>query len=122
MSYCRWSTNDFRCDLYVYEDSFNRIQMHIAGRRHTIPDDLMPPSINYDDPDWSNLWPVRSKVVTELMKQYPNEPIGGPYDGLSIYFDGADEAAEWIEQKLDPLGIYNYPDTLIAELRGELND
>src|SRR5687767_6611694 len=33
MSYCRWSTDDFQCDLYCYEDVSGGFTTHVAGRR-----------------------------------------------------------------------------------------
>jgi len=35
MSYCRWSTDNFRCDLYCYEDVSGGWTTHVAGRRRT---------------------------------------------------------------------------------------
>lgn len=32
MSYCRWSTDDFQCDLYCYQ-STDGVETHIAGNR-----------------------------------------------------------------------------------------
>ena len=33
MSYCRWSSDGYRCDLYAYEDVAGCWTIHIAGRR-----------------------------------------------------------------------------------------
>ena len=33
MSYCRWSSMDFKCDLYVYEHVGGFWQAHVATRR-----------------------------------------------------------------------------------------
>jgi hypothetical protein len=34
MSYCRWSNDDFRCDLYCYEDVAGGWTTHVAARRY----------------------------------------------------------------------------------------
>ena len=33
MSYCRWSSDDWQCDLYCYEDVSGGWTTHIAGRK-----------------------------------------------------------------------------------------
>jgi hypothetical protein len=33
MSYCRWSSNDFQCDVYVYEDVAGGWTTHVACNR-----------------------------------------------------------------------------------------
>lgn len=37
MSYCRWSSMNWRCDVYVYEDVGGGWTTHVAGRRRVIP-------------------------------------------------------------------------------------
>ena len=36
MSYCRWSTDNFNCDLYCYEDCSGGYTTHVAGNRQRI--------------------------------------------------------------------------------------
>ncbi len=33
MSYCRWSSDNFKCDLYCYEYVYGGYVTHVAGRR-----------------------------------------------------------------------------------------
>lgn len=33
MSWCRWSTNGFRCDLYIYDSVGDFVSVNVAGRR-----------------------------------------------------------------------------------------
>lgn len=42
MSYCRWSSDLFMCDVYVYEDCAGGWTTHVAGRRlkGPIPDEI----------------------------------------------------------------------------------
>lgn len=37
MSYCRWSSDNFRSDVYVYENVSGYWTTHVAGRRRLIP-------------------------------------------------------------------------------------
>lgn len=43
MSYCRWSSDFWQCDVYVYEDVNGGWTTHVAGRRmkHTPPPELV---------------------------------------------------------------------------------
>ena len=34
MSYCRFSSDDYGCDAYVYEDVSGGFTIHLAGRRY----------------------------------------------------------------------------------------
>jgi hypothetical protein len=33
MSYCRWSSEDFKCDVYAYEHCYGGYTTHVAGNR-----------------------------------------------------------------------------------------
>ena len=33
MSYCRWSSDDFQCDVYVYESVAGGFVTHVAANR-----------------------------------------------------------------------------------------
>lgn len=33
MSWCRWSTDSFRCDLYIYDSVGDFVSVNVAGRR-----------------------------------------------------------------------------------------
>ena len=37
MSYCRWSTDNFKCDLYCYEDVNGGFTTHVASNRPSPP-------------------------------------------------------------------------------------
>jgi len=37
MSYCRWSSDNWMSDVYVYESCFDKFVIHVAGRRRAIP-------------------------------------------------------------------------------------
>lgn len=50
MSYCRWSSDHFECDVYVYESVSGGWTTHVAGRRRKTP---LPDSIKAMYPtDW----------------------------------------------------------------------
>lgn len=33
MSYCRWSSMDYQCDLYIYDDVSGGLTVHVAAGR-----------------------------------------------------------------------------------------
>jgi len=117
---------DYKCDLYVYESS-NGVEIHFAGSRRDVPEEDYPPLM--DDPPenaseeefkayWTK-WFERHQMVMDLIKDKPLVPIGGPLDGETRTFSDHDDAADWIEGFLAPLGIYIYPDDLAASLRAD---
>lgn len=55
MSYCRWSSDDFQCDVYCYEADEGFI-IHVAVSRPVLKDGDLPPRIPFqvqipDNPD-----------------------------------------------------------------------
>lgn len=82
MSYCRWSSDDFKSDLYCYASS-GGYTTHVANSKHV-----------GDAPhlDWNSLMSTNTE---EFHKQYTaqsewlstakREPIGLPYDGESFH-------------------------------------
>lgn len=125
MAYCRWSDNDFDCDLYVYESVYGGFQVMIAGMRTVFDRSLLPdlpPSpdkSDQEDKDWKDwvqkLWKWH-KIRKDLFDNATHEPIGGPYDGQSRAFETAQEVIEFLENELAPTGKYRWPDYLIPDL------
>jgi len=106
MSYCRWSSIDFKCDLYVYESS-DGVVINVASNR--VVEDLPPI-------DFSST----AKMVESYNKQMKSmdvvthKAIGGPCDGGSWYGLTHKRAAEIVEM-LGEAG-YIFPETLIEDL------
>lgn len=48
MSYCRWSSDDYQCDVYVWPDIDGTWRTAVAGRRHVITEPL-PPVVPFSD-------------------------------------------------------------------------
>jgi hypothetical protein len=114
MSYCRISSNDYQCDVYVYDAEDGCVQIHVAGRRHVgkTPIPKMPRK-------WWTLPPedmlVFVRAQEEWLRQARLEPIGLPFDGESFLMSGPTEAAEKLEE-LEELG-YLIPRSAINALR-----
>lgn len=112
MSYCRWSTDDFQCDLYVYE-SDRGFEVLVADLKRVYSEPL-PPPIDLM-PDTADAWFARRAAV----KAIPHEmvPIGLPSDGLRQTCETAADCADLLE-RLKGEG-YVFPYDLIEELRTE---
>jgi len=119
MSYARWSTDDFRCDVYVYADVMGGWTTWVAGSRHILTDDQLPPPEEYDPDDEQSFvrWYRRHQEVMRLIGKAPMVDIGLPYDGERFNHDTPGECADNLEMLRD-LG-YNVPEDAITRLRKE---
>lgn len=146
MSYCRWSSMNWRCDAYVYEDCSGGFTTHVAGRRRVIQPipDLMGGRISMWLHRWSGCaWDRGSAKITyshrwrgaiysawsrfvgfwhrwvhrTSMDLIPLRDIGLPHDGESFNDDTASECADRLE-RLRALG-YIIPQYAIDALRKE---
>lgn len=109
MSYCRWSSMDFKCNLYVYEAE-DGIAIHVASNR--VLGDV--PSIDWSSPE------QMFKTYQEQMKfmgTVKREPINLRYDGDS-YHGLTKENACAVIKLLGDVG-YVFPDTLCRDILEE---
>lgn len=116
MSYCRWSSDDYQCDVYVYASDGGWVT-HVAGRRPVFKPPL-PPVVGYGvDPD---SWMARHILVGEMLERAEMVDIGGDHDGESAVDSTPDECADRLEY-LRACG-YNVPQYAIDRLRKEANE
>jgi len=113
MSYCRWSSDNFKCDIYAYESDAG-FEIHVANRR-----------VVGDVPPLANILEV---PIEEFMESYRAQhifldsaervQIGLEYDGQSFT---CPTLADFLEkmQELRDKG-YNFPDYVLEEIREEL--
>ena len=113
MSYCRWSTDDFQCDLYCYESGEGFIT-HVAGLRVRYKTPLPEP---VDEFDFNVSW-KRHETVMEMLDDAEREPIGLPYDGKKFYDPDLPSFLERVKM-LQEVG-YNVPDYLIPMIVKEI--
>jgi hypothetical protein len=113
MSYCRWSSDDYQCDVYVYACVSGKWTTHVAARRHTFTETLPPP---VDDP-FSEEGFARHQRVSRMVEHATLVSIGGRHDGESFDDDTPGECADRLEY-LRQCG-YNVPQYAIDELREE---
>ena len=114
MSYCRWSSDDHQCDLYVYHDHRDVWLTHVAARRiHYLRP--LPPPVNPVQA-WA-AYIDRYNVVQRLFDQSPLEPIGLPHDGATFEDESPGACADRVAA-LRALG-YRCPDGVEETLRDE---
>ncbi len=116
MSFCRWSSDGFQCDLYVYADTSGGYTTHVAARRHL----TRCPELEFDGDD---------KVVDESFKAYsawmdaedkPMELIGLPHDGET--FNDPDPAS-LLERVLMLRGLgYKVPEDAVDAIKAEVDE
>lgn len=77
MSYCRWSSDDFKCDVYAYHSVGDFYQIYVASNRYkgNVPE--VPPINEVNREEWKEATKKRS----EYLRGCETEKIGLPLDG-----------------------------------------
>ena len=119
MSYCRWSSDDYRCDLYCYETNSHFV-IEVASYR--VGEDL--PRIG-DYPSGGDLeahqkWIRAEEEQMRILRTMARTPIGGPHDGGSFWVKTLGEFLH-ILQMLRAEG-YNYPNYVLEEVEREIDE
>ena len=118
MSLCRWSSNDYQCDVYVYGSDVGWMT-HVAGRRYVFTQPL-PPVVElprgFTD-DQFEAWWERQQTVQAMLNPDTMVGIGLPHDGESFTDPTADGCADRLEA-LQCAG-YRVPQRAIDALRGD---
>lgn len=117
MSYCRWSSDGYNCDLYVYESDAGWMT-HVAGRRRVSDQPRPVPPVATDLPgvdidNWLAWW----KAIHAWCDAAKLEPIGLVCDGQTFVDDTPGDCADRLVW-LKGLG-YIVPQYAIDELRQE---
>lgn len=115
MSYCRWSSDDFQSDVYVYESWTGEFVVHVAGNRVKFQEAL-PPAVELRL-DNLNEWLARDGVVRAALERAKRVPIGLPHDGASFARPTASSTADLLEE-LRAMG-YHVPQHALDALREE---
>ncbi len=144
MSYCRWSSMNWMCDVYTYQSISGVYVTHVAGRRRVIPPIPAFPlarlpkfggvytpstmSVNYPT-RWHRLAARVCARLWHLWEQYvhmgsmsliPLRSIGLPYAGRTLCDDTARDCADRLEM-LRGEG-YKVPQYAIDRLREETKE
>ena len=102
MSYCRWSCDGFRSDVYVYqEDDFYSVR--IKKQRSVINDDA-PPLIEFDGTNAPEAYASQLNYSRWLNDQ-PRITIIKKYAGQTLHFDDPSSTVHFL-RKLRDLGYW----------------
>ena len=86
MSYCRFSTNDFSCDLYIYESAEGYVT-HVALNRIVFERPLPAPVPHPPKDAPVTAWTAhlqRHTLIHDIVRASLKLPIGGPCDGQTF--------------------------------------
>lgn len=116
MSYCRWSTDSFRCDLYAYECVDDTWTIHVASNR--IPDDA-PRALPLPRPGEDHgLWMRAQQELSQYLETCERTPINGPHDGETFK---EPDLESFLARLLYLRNVgYRFPDWVLDDVREEI--
>jgi len=120
MSYCRWSSDAYQCDIYAFAHVQGTWEVWVAANRHvsTTPRPVVPsmPVPHANPTEWVT-WSAGQVSTSQWLAQCDLKPIGLSCDGEQFSLGSPGEAADKMEE-LRALG-YNVPQYAIDALREE---
>ena len=113
MSYCRFSSDNFKCDVYVYEDVMGGFTIHVAASKIIGNAPELPNITEVSNDEYFKAYEAQMK----FMETVKHEKIGLSQDGKAFNIATAKECADKLLE-LKAIG-YNVPqyaiDALIEE-------
>jgi hypothetical protein len=121
MSYCRWSSDNFKSDVYCYESEQGYV-IHVADTRIVDPLPRNPYDVNdfIKNPIWVTL--LRNKVWRQAFDKSERVEINLPHAGTTIYANSpAACAIKLMELQLFGYHVPQYAiDALVHEAEQEM--
>ncbi len=118
MSYCRFSSDDYQCDVYCYEDVSGGFTTHVAGSRPVL-DGTLPPPVPFDRENIAAFMARHEKAMAWLERAELRD-IDLPHAGECFNDPDAASAAARLQMLKD--AGYNVPQYAIDALREEAAD
>ncbi len=116
MSYCRWSDDDFQCDLYCYADVMGGYTIHVASRRYKF-NKPVPPRISWEN---GEEWLARQDEIDQMIKDADMVEIGLEFDGQTFSENTAHDFLVRL-LKLRKAG-YKFPDHILDAVKEETDN
>lgn len=120
MSYCRWSTDNFSCDIYAYEDCHGGWTIHVAGNRH-IGD---CPKIEWNRLDRGEIsgeeFAAQAKAQYDWLETCERREIDLPHAG-DTFHEPTIEAFKKRLLELRAIG-YHFPDEVLTTVDEEIRE
>ncbi|MHA2065498.1 MAG: hypothetical protein ACXABY_14080 [Candidatus Thorarchaeota archaeon] len=113
MSYCRWSSDGWKSDVYVYE-SAEDFTIHVATNKRVHADPC--PKVDWKSGGYLKQCEEEQRWVDESTL----EPLGLPHDGETYREDSAEECVARL-LKLREAG-YHVPQYAIDNLKEEIEE
>jgi hypothetical protein len=120
MSYCRWSSDHWRSDVYCYE-SDRGYETHVAGNRVVgeIPKEPGFAALrDADTVDSRAAWLMQHQCVIDFLSTAERAPIGLPHDGAS--FTDPDLPSFLVTLEMLKAEGYNVPSYVFDDIRAEM--
>lgn len=112
MSYCRWSSDDFKCDIYAYADVAGGYTIHVAANRHREGSSPFP--------SWEGKASPEQIAAVEKWSEETLIPITLPWAG-AVFLETTLES--FLERMLALRAEgYRIPDWAIERIESELNN
>ena len=126
MAYCRFSSDNFKSDVYCYYSASGYLVM-VANNRITspIPEASLHSMFVDGDPQKGtteatlSAWSAQNKLHNEALDAAVRAPIGLPEDGNSYTFDYPEEAVAYLKE-LREMG-YHVPEQAFLGLQEEVD-
>lgn len=118
MSYCRFSCDNFKSNVYAYYSDDGYV-LHIASHKRIIQEGewpVMPLLKDHKPKEWAD----RYQVYLQELDRLAVVPLDMPLAGKSFGFDTAEELLEFLEE-LARTG-YHVPEHALVELRREMRE
>ena len=113
MSYCRWSSNNFQCDIYAYESCYGGYEIHIAGLRVMGDIPKLPQLAKDNVTEFSEA----HKKQMAFLETATRKEIVLPYANESFHCETLEDF-EIRLRELKELG-YNFPDYVFTDIEEE---
>lgn len=120
MSYCRWSSDDWRCDLYCYEHVDGGWTTHVAVRKPIDVPRELPFPVGTEDKAAVQAWVDSHNAVMKYLETAEYRNIELPHAGKT-FNDPTLEAFKERLLYLRGLG-YHFPDYVLEEVDEEIAD
>ena len=126
MAYCRWSDDDWQCDVYVYEHYEGKYVGHVANYRF-LGIEIIPKNPELEHEFWDSESKMSKARMGEFLDYHAarkefistlqNVKIGGEYDGQTFEVETVDELILVLED-IKSKG-YHVPEWVFDTLREE---
>ena len=116
MSYCRFSSDNYACDVYVYESCYGGFDVHVAAYRYV--GDI--PKLPKYSPETAKEYYRAADEQVRILENLEKENIGGKYDGEKFNCETLGHLLICLED-IENAG-YNVPSWVIDDIRNEIEE